>query len=99
MDLHMTFKHMEATDALKAHVKEQTDKLKKFLNGPAEAHWIFYVDADTHVADLRIQGPHLDFFAQARTSDLYVSIDEAITKVEKQLRKHKEKLKDHLHRK
>ena len=98
MELHFTFKHMAATDAIKNHVKEQSEKLKKFVQGSATANWVFYIENEVHVADLRVVGPHLDFFGQAKTNDLYQSIDQAVDKVEKQLRKHKEILKDHLHR-
>ena len=98
MNIHMTFKHMDATEALKAHVNEKTAKILKFLRGEVEANWVFYLAGDQHVADLRIKGPRLDYFGQARTENMYHSIDEAIVKIEKQLKKHKEILKDHLHR-
>ena len=98
MNIHMTFKHMDATEALKAHVNEKSERLRKFLNDATDCSWIFFLEADVHVADVRIKGPHLDFFAQAKTGDLYQSIDDAVIKVEKQLRKHKEIVKDHLHR-
>ena len=98
MKIHMTFKHMDATQSLKTHVNEKSERLKKFITDSVECTWIFYLEADVHVADLRVHGPHIDYFAQAKTLDLYSSIDEAVEKVEKQLRKHKEIVKDHLHR-
>lgn len=98
MHIHMTFKHMDATEALKTHVNEKSERLRKFIGENVECTWIFFIEADDHVADLRVHGPHIDYFAQAKTGDLYQSIDEAVTKIEKQLRKHKEIVKDHLHR-
>ena len=98
MKIHMTFKHMDATDALKNHVNDRSEKLKKFVGEATDVNWIFYIEADNHVADLTVQGPHVDLFAQAKTGDMYQSIDEAVDKIEKQLRKQKEIVKDHLHR-
>jgi putative sigma-54 modulation protein len=98
MQIHMTFRQMDATESLKQHVTDKTERLKKFVPDQVEAHWVFYVEADIHVADLRVQGPHIDYFGQAKTTDLYQSIDDVVEKVEKQLRKHKEIVKDHLHR-
>jgi putative sigma-54 modulation protein len=98
MNIHMAFRQMDATDALKTHINEKSEKLRKFLNGQVECMWTCFVDGDRHVAELHVQGPHIDHFAQARTPDLYQSIDEVVDKVEKQLRKHKEIVKDHLHR-
>ncbi|MBI3543791.1 MAG: ribosome-associated translation inhibitor RaiA [Deltaproteobacteria bacterium] len=95
----MTFKHMDATEALKRHTNERSERIKKFVSdATTECTWIFYLDGDNHVADVRVTGPHVDSFAQAKTADMYQSIDEAVEKVEKQLRKHKEIVKDHLHR-
>lgn len=98
MQIHMTFKNMDATEALKSHANSRSERLKKFLPQSAQFEWIFFVDADNHVADLRVVGPHIDYFAQGKTSDMYQSIDEVTDKLEKQLRKHKEIVKDHLHR-
>lgn len=98
MNIHMTFRQMDATEALKTRVNEMSEKLRIFIPSQTEVTWICYVDADVHVADLRLSGPHIDYFVQAKTGDLYQSIDEAADKMEKQLKKHKEILKDHIHR-
>lgn len=98
MKIDMTFRQMDATEALKNHVNQQSERLKKFVPEQTELTWVLFVEADTHVAELRAHGPHIDYFAEAGTPDMYQSIDDAAEKVEKQLRKHKEMLKDHLHR-
>lgn len=98
MKIDLTFKHMDATEALKNHVNEKSERLKKFVSEQTQCQWVFFVEADLHVAELHVVGPHIDFFAQSKTGDLYQSIDEAVDKLEKQLRKHKEIVKDHLHR-
>ncbi len=98
MEVHYTFKNINSTEAIKAQAKIHAEKLKKYTSGDVSANWVFYVEGDQHVADLRLKGAHFDFFGQAKTESLYDSIDLAILKIEKQLKKHKEKLKDHLHR-
>ena len=98
MKIHMTFKHMDATESLKRHVNEKSERFKKFITESVECTWICFLEADVHVAEVRVHGPHIDFFAQAKTSDLYQSIDDTVEKMEKQLRKHKEIVKDHHHR-
>ncbi|MGE4232411.1 MAG: ribosome-associated translation inhibitor RaiA [Bacteriovoracia bacterium] len=98
MKLHMTFKQMDATDALKSHIEGCSKKLEKYLSGDYEASWTCFLEGQQQVADIKVVGPHVDCFAQAKSDDLYRSIDEASEKAEKQLRKHKEILKNHLHR-
>lgn len=100
MQVHMTFKHMDSSDAVKNHAQAKSEKISKYVNGDSyQVDWTFGVEAQVHIADLRIHGPHIDYHSEARTADLYQSIDEALDKIETQLRRHKEKLKDHLHRK
>ncbi len=98
MKIHMTFKHMDATEPLKRHVNEKSERFKKFITESVDCTWICFLEADVHVAEVRVHGPHIDYFAQAKTDDLYQSIEDAVEKMEKQLRKHKEILKDHHHR-
>lgn len=98
MQIHVTFKHMDATEALKSHVNDKTERLKKFCGDSTEFTWFLFVEANLHVAELRVHGPHLDHFAAAKTADMYQSIEDVVDKLEKQLRKHKEIVKDHLHR-
>lgn len=99
MQVHVTFKQMDATEALKNHANEKTAKLEKFVGGPFTADWVLVVEAKEHIAEVRVHGPHIDFFAEAKTDDMYRSIEDAVDKVERQLRRHKETLKDHLGRK
>ena len=98
MENHYTFRHMDATEAIKEHAQNASVKLEKFVKPTVNANWIFLVEAGEHKAELRVKGPHVDYFVEARTPNLYHSIDEAVNKMEKQLKKHKEILKNHLHR-
>ena len=98
MNIQYTFKNITSTESIKNQAKIHAEKLLKYTQGDVHANWVFYVEGDTHVADLQFKGSHFDFYGQAKTENLYDSIDQAILKVEKQLRKYKEKLKDHLHK-
>lgn len=98
MQVHYTFKHMDATDAIKSHAVECLGKLDKFVGASFNANWVFIVEAGVHRAELHVKGPHVDCFVEGRSENLYHSMDEAVNKMEKQLKKQKEILKDHLHR-
>jgi putative sigma-54 modulation protein len=98
MTLNMSFKHMEPSGALKAYAEEKSEKLKKYFNGRISVTWTFSVEKQLQVAHCHIVGNNMDYFGQAETQDLYASIDLCEAKIEKQLRKHKEIVKDHLHK-
>src|SRR5687767_5461102 len=98
MNLDFSFKHMTASDAIKQYAGERTDTLNRFFNGRVHVTWNFSVEKQNHIAHCHVLGNNIDLFAEASTNNMHGSIDLAIDKVEKQLRKHKEIVKDHLHR-
>lgn len=94
----MSFKNIEATDSIKAFTEEKSKKLEKYFRGRITVSWNFSIERQNQIAHCHLVGNHMDYFGEASTSDLYASIDQAIEKIEKQLRKHKEIVKDHLHK-
>lgn len=98
MELHISFKNMDTSKALQVYTEEKSEKLKKYFNGRISVTWNFSVDALDKVAHCRLTGNNMDYFGEAKADDIHVSVDQALDKIEKQLRKHKEIVKDHLHK-
>lgn len=98
MIVNFSFKHLGATEALKAYTTEKSQKLAKYFKGRTHVTWSFDVQKTLQVAHCHLVGNDMDYFGEASSEDLYKSIDMAIVRIEKQLRKHKEIVKDHLHR-
>ncbi len=92
-----TFKHMESSQALMEYSQTKiSEKVLKFVTKPIEAHLTFSVDKHIHKVHCDIIGgdgfnAHIDH----ESGDMYSSLDQLLDKLEVQLRKHKEKLKDH----
>jgi putative sigma-54 modulation protein len=97
MNLNMTFRQMTASDAIKFYTREKSERLKKYFRGKITVTWNFSVVKKDHIAHCHLVGNNMDYFGEATTEDLHGSIDQAVEKIEKQLRKHKEIVKDHLH--
>ncbi|HLE00384.1 MAG TPA: ribosome-associated translation inhibitor RaiA [Bdellovibrionota bacterium] len=98
MDFHISFRNMDTSQALQVYTKEKSEKLKKYFNGRISVTWNFSVEKLTKVAHCRLVGNNMDYFGEAATDDLHSSVDHVVEKIEKQLRKHKEIVKDHLHK-
>ena len=98
MNINMSFKHLEPTDAIKAYTTEKSDKLAIYFKGRTHITWNFSVEKQNHIAHCHLVGNNMDYFSEAVSQDLYASIDMVVDKIEKQLRKHKEIIKDHLHK-
>ena len=95
MQVNITFRHLEPTEALKSHAKEKVEHVQRYIDRPSGAHVVLYVENLKHHADITLKaGPFL-VRGQAKSEDMYASIDAAADKIERQLKKHKEKLKNH----
>ena len=97
MHITVTFRHIDSTDALKNYAIEKTGRLKKYLVDfePVEIHWVLTVEKIRHITDVTIVANGMTIKAQESTQDLYSAIDMVIDKLEKQVIKHKEKIKNH----
>jgi putative sigma-54 modulation protein len=95
MHITVTFRHLDASDALREHAEEKSERLQKYLVEPIEIHWVLSVEKIRHIADVTIVAGGVSLKAHEDTHDMYSAIDMTASKIEKQVRKHKERLKDH----
>ena len=98
MQLSTTFRHMDASQAVREYAADKLDKIRKYFNkDPIHAHAVFSVERGFHhVADLNITLPSgIVINAKETTEDMYSSIDLAAARIERQVRKWKDKIRDH----
>jgi putative sigma-54 modulation protein len=86
MNISITFRHMEASEAIKSYARDKLAKLQKFLRKPMTAKVTLSLDKLRHVAETRISsgGEHLE--AKETSEDMYASIDRVLDKLERQVR-------------
>ncbi|HYX39530.1 MAG TPA: ribosome-associated translation inhibitor RaiA [Oligoflexus sp.] len=99
MQFRFSFKHMETSQALQNYAKEKIRvEVEKFVTKPIEAHVTFSVERYQHQVLCSLAGG--DGFTvnvEHACADMYGSVDHMIDKMVTQLKKKKEKLKDHKH--
>ncbi len=95
MQVNITFRHLEPTEALKSHVKGRVEHVQRYIDRPSEAHAVLHVDKLDHHAEITVKAGRFLLRGTARSPDMYASIDQAADKIERQLKKHKEKLTNH----
>ena len=95
MQLNITFRHLDPTEALKTHVRARVAHVQKYIDRPSEAHAVLHVENLDHHAELTVKAGRFLLRGTARSQDMYASIDAAADKIERQLKKHKEKLYNH----
>src|SRR5205823_1381272 len=96
MQVNITFRNMFATEALRNHVQDKLSKVvDKYLDKVTEAHVTLSLERYLHQADVNLHAGHFHVRGKEKSEDMYASIDTAIDKIEKQLKKHKDRLKSH----
>ncbi len=95
MQVSVTFRHIEATDALRVHAERRVERIAKYVHRPIDAHVILSVNKRRHAAEIVLNADRTTLSAKEETGDLYSAIDLAAEKLVQQARKHTSKLKQH----
>jgi putative sigma-54 modulation protein len=95
MNVTVTFRHVDPTPALRQHAEDKLRRLKKYLHRPVDAHVILSVTKERHTAEVTLNADHESMFAKEVTHDLYSAIDLAVSKLEHQAQRVKERREDH----
>ncbi len=94
MQTAVTFKNLDSSDHLKSYVRDKLDRFDKYLDNPAEANVVLSVEKFRHTAEINIAGDRLTIIGKEETDDMYSAIDMALDKLEKQIKKSKEKIRE-----
>ena len=96
MKFSVTFRKMDPTDAIKQYAEEKVKKIKRFFPDPINANVVLALERYQHRADVTITLHNgLVLKGQNTSDDMYSSIDLAMTKIEKQVRRYKDKIRSH----
>jgi putative sigma-54 modulation protein len=91
MQTAVTFKNLDPSDALKAYVSDKLDRFDRYLSSTAEANVVLKVEKFRHLAEIHISGDRLSITGTEETDDMYSAIDMVLDKMEKQIKKKKQK--------
>ncbi|MDH3957367.1 MAG: ribosome-associated translation inhibitor RaiA [Desulfobacteraceae bacterium] len=94
MQTSVTFKNIDPSEHLKAYVSDKLDRFDKYLDNPAEANVVLTVEKFRHIAEINIAGDKLTIIGSEQTNDMYAAIDMALDKLEKQIKKSKQKIRE-----
>jgi len=87
---------MEQSEALKAYAEEKLDRVAKYIDEPVSVQVFFTVEKKIrHIAEIVISAKGITTKASEETNDMYAAIDSVIDKIERQLKRYKEKIKAH----
>ncbi|MBW1980409.1 MAG: ribosome-associated translation inhibitor RaiA [Deltaproteobacteria bacterium] len=95
MQVSVTFRKIDASETLRNYAEEKLYRIKKYVEDPIEAHVVLSVEKFRHVAEVTINANGIRIKGAQQTEDMYSAIDMAVDKLESQIKKYRERLKQH----
>lgn len=86
---------MEPSDPLKSYAEEKLERVKKYIDEPIVAQVFLTVEKIRHSAEVTITAKGITMKASEETNDMYAAVDAVVDKIERQLRRYKERIKAH----
>lgn len=95
MQLTVTGHHIDVTAALRDYVQTKLGRLERYFDNLTDIHCVLTVEKLLQKAEATINLSGGTIHADAAHEDMYAAIDALVDKLERQVKKHKEKLTDH----
>jgi putative sigma-54 modulation protein len=95
MQLNVSGHHVEVTESLREYVKTKIEKIERHFDIVSDVHCILTVEKLQHKAEATVNVNGGTIYADSIEEDMYAAIDGLIDKLDRRVRKHKEKLVDH----
>ena len=93
MQISVTFRNTGSEDWFKDYVTERLKKLQKYMDRPVEAHVVLSVEKFRNVAEVNFITKGVNINSKEEAKDMQFAVDNAIDKLERQIKKHKEKIR------
>lgn len=95
MKISVTFRNTEGEEWFKNYVEEKLGKLKKYLDRPVEVRVVLSVEKFRNVAEINLSDNGMTVNTREEAKEMALAIDEAVEKIERQMKKHREKMRVH----
>jgi putative sigma-54 modulation protein len=95
MNINLTGHHVDITEPLRDYVNSKFDRLERHFDHVTDVHVVLDVEKLRHKAEATMHLSGSTLFADSIEEDMYAAIDGLVDKLDRQVKKHKEKVTDH----
>ena len=95
MQLTLTGHHVDITPPLKSYVEKKLDRIVRHFNQVIDVHCVLTVEKLAHKAEATLHVRGCNIHADAAEPDMYAAVDVLTDKLDRLVKKHKEKRADH----
>jgi putative sigma-54 modulation protein len=86
---------MEMTDALKSYIEGGLGKLRHHFDRVIDANVVLSVEKHRHIAEINLHANGIRIHGRESSSDMYASVDAVLGKLDKQIRRYKDRINRH----
>jgi ribosome hibernation promoting factor len=97
MNLNIHGHHLEVTPALRGYVLEKLTRVRRHFDNVIDVDVVLSVDKLDQKAEITLRVRGLALHAASVLPDLYASIDAMMDKLDRQVLRHKDRVKNHAH--
>lgn len=96
MKITVEARHMDVTGAMRDYVESKVAKLPRYYDSIQSIETVLDLEADQAVVEMVVTARRKSVFvATHREEDMYASVDQCLRKMTEQLRRHKDRVRDH----
>ena len=95
MQINITGHHVEVTPALRSYVAEKMQRISRHFDHVISINVILNVEKHKNDAEATLHTAGKSLFANASDIDMYAAVDALVDKLDKQVRRYKDRLRNH----
>ncbi|HLF31602.1 MAG TPA: ribosome-associated translation inhibitor RaiA [Xanthomonadales bacterium] len=95
MQINLTGHHVEVTPALRDYVNDKLQRISRHFDHVISINVVLNVERHRNDAEATLHAAGKSLFANASDMDMYAAIDGLVDKLDKQVKRYKERLRDH----
>ncbi|MBN2830334.1 MAG: ribosome-associated translation inhibitor RaiA [Candidatus Cloacimonetes bacterium] len=95
MQITITARHFELTNAIRDYVESACEKLDRYFDQIINLHVILTLDNTRNICEISLHASKFSLQSESEENDMYVAIDTTVDRMENQLKKLKDKVTDH----
>jgi len=94
MQVKVTARHFDLSDTLSEYATNETKRLEKYFDHIIDAQLTMTIEKNRQIAELSVKVYGTVLTSKAKTYDMYLSIEQVVSKMETQIKRYKDRLRN-----
>lgn len=95
MNIDIAARHMDLSNGIREYILDRGSRMNRYFEGVVRCEFVLDQEAGKHSVEIKVHAPRNDLTAKFAHEDVHAAVDGALDKIEQQMRRLKDKFKDH----